>query len=539
MATVLAESDARADESGRAAPPTSRFARASRPDIEWIHTAPNERPPYPEELFDNPIRYENLATAYTSQNIVAIMLVLGGLQLVAHAVEYATHHQLTGLGLAGAAMLAGLLVAQTAVMVWTGNALHARRRARFYFFAAVQNVIQLLWFQLLCAVSHPAFLVVGLLALCAWTFNDIRLFHDHKMLRWQYTLPFAVFDLAVLAGVRGAHLTVPQSALLAEYTSPTFYAVQLGVVGILLAIIMLAGRQAKQYDMRVFEMTHVERQLALLRKEREIVERACRLMTTGLQVSKFSHDVASPLTVLTLNVSFLRELVEREARVAPSDDDARWRRLRNVINEVEVARRQLQQLAEGMVRAVKEQSPLRRYPVRQLVDDAWREAVATLKGHGTAGLQPKVALAEASLVLTEGHTTTVANILVNGVLQVSDAPLEVTGALVNRYFYRLSIRDHGVSEEARDEALARIESAMALSGSDEAPRDAEVTPRTDGRGYRGYGLALMMAKVLLVRHNGWISARAPDSGPGVVFDLVIPAVVPSEIPPDANHPELV
>jgi uncharacterized membrane protein YqjE len=34
-------------------------------------------------------------------------------------------------------------------------------------------MVQLLWFQTLCAVSHPAFLVVGILALVAWAFNDV------------------------------------------------------------------------------------------------------------------------------------------------------------------------------------------------------------------------------------------------------------------------------------------------------------------------------------------------------------------------------
>ncbi len=51
-------------------------------------TAP---PPYHDDLFDNPLRYEILTSAYTPGNIAAILAVLGGLQLVAHALEYGLH----------------------------------------------------------------------------------------------------------------------------------------------------------------------------------------------------------------------------------------------------------------------------------------------------------------------------------------------------------------------------------------------------------------------------------------------------------------
>ncbi len=494
-------------------------------------------PPYTDDLFDNPLRYEGLTSAYTSANIVAILAVLGALQLVAHSLEYAMRGAPTRAGWSAALVLLGLLAAQTAVMPLTGKALFARQRKRFYLLNGLQNLVQLLWFQTLCAVSHPAFLVVGIFALCAWAFNDVRLFHDHPSLRWQFTLPFVVFDLGVLALAQWAPAGSALAQTLSFHTTPVFYAVQVGVVGIVLAIVVLVGRHTRAYDTRLWEMTHLARQNALLRKEREIIERACRLMATGLHVSKFSHDVASPLTVLTLNISFLREQAERELQRSDPSRAAVWQRHRDLLADADKARTHLQQLAESMVRAVKEQSPLRRMPVAELITRAWSDTENTLQSHDIVPLPCVPDLATGSVIVTEGHASALANILTNGVLQAPAAALEISGRPVNRWFYRLSVRDHGVAPEHRDEALQRIEAAMALASP---PPERETTPTpADGRAYRGHGLALMMAKVLLARHNGWITARRPDdpAASGIVFDLILPSVVPSEIPAEENHPE--
>jgi signal transduction histidine kinase len=498
-------------------------------------TAP---PPYHDDLFDNPLRYEILTSAYTPGNIAAILAVLGGLQLVAHALEYGLHGAATRAGWPGAAVLTALLVAQTAVMPLTGRALFARRRREFYWLNGLQNMVQLLWFQTLCAVSHPAFLVVGILALVAWAFNDVRLFHDHPSLRWQFTLPFVVFDLAVLGLARGVAPGGAAAQVLAFHTSPVFYFVQMGVVGVVLAIVVLVGKHAREYDTRLWEMNHLARQNALLLKEREIIERACRLMSTGLHMSKFSHDVASPLQVLSLNVSFLRDQAERELHRADPSRAAFWQRNRDLLVRADQARRHLQQLAEGMVRAVKEQSPLRRVTVDDLVARAWTDAEAALQTHSVTPVPCETALEAASLILTDGHISTLSNILTNGVLQAPAAALRIEGARANKWFYRLSVRDFGVSPGRRAEALARIEAAMALTAPP-VERDSLPSDEDTSRTYRGHGLALMMAKVLLVRHNGWIAARAPDDddAPGVVFDIILPCVVPSEIPSEENHPE--
>jgi len=532
-ATVLSHADERTHRSDAAR------ARTSFADGELLSLPPHAAgpPPYTDDLFDNPLRYEGLTSAYTPGNVAAIMAVLGALQLVAHCLEYALRGTPTRAGWGAALLLAGLLLVQTAVMPLTGRALFARQRRQFYLLNGLQNLVQLLWFQTLCAVSHPAFLVVGILALCAWAFNDVRLFHDHPSLRWQFTLPFVVFDFAVLVLAQWAPTGSALAETLAFHTTPVFYAVQVGVVGVVLAIVVLVGRHTRAYDMRLWEMTQLTRQNALLRKEREIIERACRLMSTGLHVSKFSHDVASPLQVLSLNISFLREQAERELHQTDSSRAAFWQRNRDLLVGADRARRHLQQLAEGMVRAVKEQSPLRRMPVSDLVARAWNDAELSLHTHDVTPLPCVLALAPAAVIVTEGHASTLANILTNGALQAPGMALEIRGEAINPWFYRISVRDHGIPAVHRDEALQRIEAAMALAAP---PQDRESTPSPhDGRAYRGYGLALMMAKVLLARHNGWISARPPDDleAPGIVFDLILPSVVPSEIPAEENHPE--
>jgi hypothetical protein len=47
----------------------------------------------------------------------------------------------------------------------------------------------------------------------------------------------------------------------------------------------------------------------------------------------------------------------------------------------------------------------------------------------------------------------------------------------------------------------------------------------------------MLAKVLFLRYDGWLTVEEPDEGPGVVFRVVLPAADPALIPDDEKVPE--
>ena len=108
------------------------------------------------------------------------------------------------------------------------------------------------------------------------------------------------------------------------------------------------------------------------------------------------------------------------------------------------------------------------------------------------------------------------------------AAQRIRGAILDPWYYRLVVRDHGVTPEKRELALQRIRHALRL----------RTDRRVDGdRGeHRGYGVALMLAKVLMVRHHGWMAAAAPSEGDGVEIHLVLPRVEHEVIPAQASHP---
>jgi hypothetical protein len=101
--------------------------------------------------------------------------------------------------------------------------------------------------------------------------------------------------------------------------------------------------------------------------------------------------------------------------------------------------------------------------------------------------------------------------------------------VVDEWFVVLRVRDRGVDGAEREAALARILRLLTLGA------DAAVESR--GAGYRGLGVALVLAKLYLLRYNGALDVRAAAEGPGLQFELVLPRVHPDEIPPERNNPE--
>jgi hypothetical protein len=487
-------------------------------------------PPAHADVFNDPEAYATLTDGFLPKNIAAAM----ALSAFAAMLAFATNRALTGawtrLGLGGAAASVALLALATTLTVLTREPLLAKDRDRFWLTLTAQGAAHLTWLYLLCLLVESFFSLLGFGALLAWIFNDTRYLYDSALLRRQYLAPAVLLDL----GLGAAWLARPDliAALMpARGGVLVFGAVQLGLIALTQGLIITVGRQNRDRDQRAREMRDLTRQLAVYRTEREVLERAARLMTTGLTSAKFAHDVASPLSALNLSLERLRQLVrERVTQGEALDADERADFEEN-FETAEIAHARIHAMADAHATALKRRDPVEPEPIDTLVARAWREALATLETHGERSVAtPQITLAPSPVFVTAGHASTLANLLTNSALVRPDHALEVRGEVCDASFYRLVIRDHGASIEERPLALSRIQRALSLDG-DAPERDAP-------RRYRGYGIALSIARVLLVRYSGWLSARAPDEGVGVVFCVVLPRVNPESIADADLRPEL-
>jgi hypothetical protein len=121
--------------------------------------------------------------------------------------------------------------------------------------------------------------------------------------------------------------------------------------------------------------------------------------------------------------------------------------------------------------------------------------------------------------------------LLNGALQQAPSPVRVRGWVRDRWYYLLTIRDFATPERERESTLQRIRQSLSLVGS--MPQEAF------RREYAGFGLGLVLGKLSLVRHGGWLSVSEPEQGAGIEFTVVLPRVAPAEIPETEHRPEAV
>ena len=511
-------SSARADATAEA-PPRKLSARVAAVSLTSL-------PPTRADVFNDPEAYEAQRDAFLPKNIAALV----AMTTFASALAFATNRFLTGdwstLGVWGVVASMATLAVASALTVATRRPLLLRQRERFWQVLTAQGAALLTWLYLVSLLVDDFFSILGLAALLALIFNDTRYLYDSPLLRRQYLVPAVVVDVALgllwlLRPDAAARVVPARGGVL------VFGAVQLGLVVLTQGLIVTVGRQNRDRDVRGREMQDLTRQLAVYRKEREVLERAARLMTSGLASVKFAHDVASPISALTMAVEGARVSV---AQLADGADPQAREDLVEILDIAQGACDRMRAMADAHATALKRRDPVEPVAVDALLARAWKEALATLETHGERGVaEPSIELAPSSVYVTAGHASTFANLLTNGALQAIDRPLEVRGAVCDEWFYRVTIRDRGVSAELRPQALARIERALSLD--DDRPT-ADAPKR-----YRGYGIALGIGRVLAVRYNGWLSARAPDDGDGVEFCVVLPRVEPEEIPPESNEPE--
>ncbi len=493
-------------------------------------SAVDDRPAPP--ILDDPLRRDTFVIRYRRGATLTVLGTMAALALLGHGVS------LVGQGAPptatpGALAWLWILHALHAIArVQTGRAAEARDATSLDRWHVAQTITFVVWAQQLCWVSSPTVAPFALALLSAHAIFDARVCYDSPAIHAVYAASFAVFDLTLfaldLAGGHGAFAIFAEAPVVAWHATW----LQVGAQVCLHAVVAFLGRQIRESDAKTRSLAAAQRELAAWSAERQTLSHACNYIVAGLGAMRFSHDVRSPLLVIQLSGELLRDLLltPRNDEGGPVIRDAAVvTEVEQILEELAAASGEMLSMTAAMARSLRQRERLEPIAIDRAVRAATEHATAGLRAE-RASLDVEVSLEPATPHLAEGHASTLGNLLVNAVLNSGSPRVVVQGRPVGRWFYVLSFRDFGVGPERRDDALAAIESALSL-----ADRSAGEMVRRRGP-YEGYGIALMMAKVFLVRHNGWIAARAPAEGPGVVLDVVLPAVDPASIPDDENHP---
>ncbi len=409
---------------------------------------------------------------------------------------------------------------------------------------------QLAWLQLLAwfAIPHlPSIgitLLVGLTVGCA--VRDALSRVPIRSLQVQYLLAFPAFDLVLLAmDALGGPGLLHTLAVEPGHVFQTL-ALQAVLIGLTQALLVLMGRTVLHHDVRLLHQERTERELALMRTEKDILGQSSVLLGQGLAASQFSHDVASPLTVIRACVEELQLMLaespyqDRDVRrilggLDPhrggqvADHMTSWNASASqVLEDLDEYSSRIMSMTGSLARSLRGGVVAAPQSVEDLVEQATEAMGTQLRSQDRTLPGLKVTLEPALVQVTRAHAGSLANLMTNGVLHAPDTSLEIRGEVLDPWYYRLVVRDYGVSAEERTHALQRIRHSLRLCTDHRLNRS---------RGqHRGYGVALMLAKVLMVRHHGWMAAAPPDEGRGIEIHLVLPRVEHEVIPAQASHP---
>lgn len=472
-------------------------------------------------LFDNPVKLRVAREAFTAGGVAAAVLTHAALTALAWAfarwMPGMTPRQGGSLGVAGS-----LLLAQPACFLLAASLLRRQEVVAFWRAHNLLTVVNVVWLGVLIWTS-PGFYGVFLMGLLmVWVYHDAWL-TGGRDIRLGYAVAAPSLDIALLAGDLGGGRGLLWSWENERGFTLGFLGLQLVLVGLIQWLISWVGRESIANDERLVQQTRLENELALLRREREVVQASAAVLTTGLMASKFGHDVASPTGVLRLDIDELRrratDLPEGKARDAISE----------ITEEMAVEIDQLMSLSAGLARAIREREELVEVDVEGVLVAAITAMAASLPRHAVPTPTVNRLVAPSRVWVAPGVASTLSNILTNSAVNAPGSDIEVLGREANRWFYVLSFRDHGVDGEAREAALSRIRALLSLAAEATEPRGA--------RKYAGHGVAVVLGRLYLVRYNGFLTVRPPAVGPGLVFDVVLPRVRPLDIPEAENRPE--
>ncbi len=473
------------------------------------------------DIFDHPARYRVALEGFRPATIVQMLLLHAFLTGLAAALGYWLPDTVPRHGGQYAPVLVALL-AQVPIVALCGRLFLTRARRAFWVAHDGLSLANFLWLGLLVWAA-PGFygaLMVGLFTV--WAYHDAWIAGGRRVaLTFLFAAP--VVDLALLAldlaGGRGLLWAwrEERGGVLA------FLSLELVITGLVQWLIRWVRQESEKNERRLVEQARLGQELAVMRREREVVQASCSLLTTGLVASKFSHDLATPASVLQFDVSAIEDVLARLPASGEREE------LREIVTELGDVGRKIAEMTGAVARAVRERETGAMVELVAVCGDAELEMRAAMRSHDREPPPVDITTLGGRVWVTGAHGATLANLLTNSALHAPGRPIEIRARPVGRWFHVVSIRDHGVDGAERDETLGRVRALLSLG-------DAAANVQRDG-GYRSYGVALVLAKIYLLRYNGWLAVRPAPSGPGLVFDVLLPAADPATIPEAENRPE--
>ena len=389
----------------------------------------------------------------------------------------------------------------------------------------IQSVVQLTWLALLGWYATPAYAPVLFFVLCLLLFNDVRMLYSAPALRALYSSMW-VGQIAVLLLVDAFGGSGLLALMHAQPRHAAFVLLAELCVGFLnLIIIQIVGKGHQERDLAFHKNAELEATLRAMKAERGVLARSCDFLLQGLSAGRFSHDVSSPISVMLVEVERLRGKLSEQSDGRLDPQVARSLERLNEAGEL------TQALTRSLARSLREPADFVAVRLSDLIDEAIGHAAQALQRHAIVMREPVKAFDDSAVVVSREHAAAIGNVLVNGVLQRPDLPIEIAGASATDYFCKVSIRDWGVPPDQQNQALTRVQAHMSLLAE-----DANVDRLGE---YDGHGIGLLLTKALVVRWGGWLAARAPETGAGLRFELVLPKIAPHSIPDDLNAPERV
>ncbi|MCA9552728.1 MAG: HAMP domain-containing histidine kinase [Myxococcales bacterium] len=420
-----------------------------------------------------------------------------------------------------------LVVMHVPSFAWTQRAV-ARRDARAFMLSyGFQALVQINWLLFLCWFSAPFFVVVGVMILVSWVFNDAWVFHGAWASLWPYVLGFGAFNAVLLVLDVAGH-----DGLIAlhERDSSLFLAVMMAQglsLFLVLLVLRVLGLDCGRYHRQLEESQRVAAELALRTRERDVLRLTSGLLSRGLAATKFSHDINSPLGALVLVSDQIRHHFDEASQRCQCGalDRGPWLEL---MDELGKTSRSVIAMSAELARGLRQGESGQLAPLARVIDGALTRA-ALMLGAAERVQVGQLEVPELEVWCAEGLESSLANLIANAVTYGGARPLEIRAEASGPWFARVRVRDFGVEGEERQAALRRIQARIGLGSA----WSEEAAPRVGG----GKGIALTLAKVLLLKNNGWLDVHAAEDGPGLVAVVVLPRCLPGQIPADENRPD--
>ena len=410
----------------------------------------------------------------------------------------------------------GLLAALVPSLFLLRWAVNDHHRAQFWWVGGVQTTLQLLWIHALAFALPSQYDLVAATVLLTfvltWTVLDAGLLWDDRRLRLSYFVGL----LSFWAGVFVVQLAAPGWLTQAEAGRvDQFMLIDVVLVVVTQSMIEWAGRQARETAERQQAQLEATQELEALRAERATLGRVSRLLSSTVAQRRFEHDAANPLMVIEYSADALSEAED------PADRDEALGELRQGVAGLRRLLAAVRDTEQVEVPTLVRSGDF----LNQVVHD-WQ---GVLRGHSVKE-PPRVRLdaEDSALWVGPDHAMCLASLMCNAALLAPSGTLELLGGAVDPYYYRLELRDHASEGAAQREAVRRVRDGLSLRAMGRSSR---------GGGYRGMGIGLPLCKLQLSQHGGWIDARLPASGPGIVLEIVLPRVNPAEISEEEAKPE--